>query len=99
MKYANYRNRKMTESGYMSADEKTRYLAEIREKALKNERSILAAERRAGFKEGFEKSIKEYRQNIARRLLKMGVLSPEQIAQATGLSTDEIRQLQESEND
>ncbi|OQX25364.1 MAG: hypothetical protein BWK80_15930, partial [Desulfobacteraceae bacterium IS3] len=87
MKYANYRNRKMTESGYMSADEKTRYLAEIREKALKNERSILAAERRAGFKEGFEKGIiKEYRQNIARRLLKMGVLSPEQIAQATAIA-------------
>jgi len=75
----------------MSADKKTRYLAEIREKALKNERSMMAAERKEGIKEG--------RLNTARMLLKMGVLSPEQIEQATGLSADEIRQLQESEND
>jgi len=85
----------------MSADKRTRYLAEIREKALKNERSMLAAERKEGIREGRQEGIKEGikkgGQNTARMLLKMGVLSPEQIAQATGLSTDEIRQLQESE--
>jgi len=38
----------------LSADEKSRYLAEIREKALRNERSELAAARREGIQEAIE---------------------------------------------
>ncbi len=38
----------------LSADDKNRYLSEIREKSLKNERSELSAARRKGAEEGFQ---------------------------------------------
>ncbi len=70
----------------LSADEKTRMLAEQRERALKDEASLLGAARRQGER---SKAIE-----TAAKLLKMGVLSVEQIADATGLRTDQVKAMQ-----
>jgi predicted transposase/invertase (TIGR01784 family) len=86
----------------LSADEKTRMLAEQRERALKDEASMLGSARRQGEKTGLEKGEKIGLEKGARnnaietaaRLLKMGVLSAEQIADATGLSTDQVKAMQ-----
>lgn len=72
----------------LSADEESRYLAEVREKALKTEKSELAAAERRG------ESKKAIR--TAENLLKMDVLTEEQIAQATGLSRKEILKIRKS---
>ncbi len=70
----------------MSADEKTRYLAEIREKSLKNKNSELGAARREGRR--------EREKGIAMNMVAMSSFSIEQISQATGLSMDEVGRLQ-----
>ncbi len=66
----------------LSADDETRRKAEIREKALMNEVSMLAAARREGEKLAARKT--------AKHLLSMNILTVEQIADATGLSIDEV---------
>lgn len=69
----------------LSEDEEARRIAEIREKALKDERSITSEiERKAT-----EKSKRE----MARKLLNLGVLTKEQIAEVTELSVQEIEKL------
>ncbi len=68
----------------LSADEKVRRQAEMREKALKNEISELAAAKRQGKKE------------TAENLLKMGALTLEQIAEATGLSEKDLSKMQKN---
>ncbi len=94
----------------LSADEKTRMLAEQRERALKDEASLLEAARRQGEKAGlekgeqiglekgeqmvFEKGARKKAINIAKKLLNIGVLSIEQIADATGLSLDDVKILE-----
>ena len=81
----------------LSADEKTRRLARIREDALRNERSeLFYAEKRGlekGEKRGLEKGRKENAVKTAKNLLAMAVLPPDQIAQATGLDIEEIQKL------
>ncbi len=74
----------------LSGDEKIRLLAAEREKALKDEASMLGSARRKGIKIGMEKSAR----NTAKKLLAIGILSVEQIADATGLSLDEVSALQ-----
>jgi predicted transposase/invertase (TIGR01784 family) len=69
----------------LSADETVRHLARVREDALRNERSELFYAEKKGLEKG--------RKETARNLLSMGVLTPEQIAQATGLTAEEIRKL------
>ncbi|QTA86931.1 Rpn family recombination-promoting nuclease/putative transposase [Desulfonema magnum] len=73
----------------LSADDITRQHAEMREKALKDEVSMLAAAER----KGMEKKGRE----TARSLIVMGKLSPDEIAQVTGLSLNEVRELRENE--
>ncbi len=68
----------------MSADKKARYLAEMREKALKNKNSELGEARRQGIKE------------TVVNLISM-VLTIEQISDATGLSLEEVRSLRSAE--
>jgi predicted transposase/invertase (TIGR01784 family) len=83
----------------LSADETVRHLARVREEALRNERSeLFYAEKRGlekGRQEGLEQGMKKGEQEkalkTAKNLLSMGVLTPEQIAQATGLSMKEIQ--------
>ncbi|OQX26719.1 MAG: hypothetical protein BWK80_08970 [Desulfobacteraceae bacterium IS3] len=81
----------------LSADEKTRRLARIREDALRNERSeLFYAEKKGlekGEKRGLEKGRKENAVKTAKNLLAMAVLPPDQIAQATGLDIEEIQKL------
>ena len=89
----------------ISADEETRRKAEIREKALMNEVSMLSAARREGEKTGItigiekgekigiEKGEKLAGQKTAGQLLSLNILTVQQIAGATGLSTDEVIKL------
>jgi len=85
-----------------SQDEEIRLLAEQREKALKDEASMLGSARRKGKNEGekigMEKGekigLEKGARNTAQKLLAIGILSVDQIADATGLSLDEVRDLQ-----
>jgi predicted transposase/invertase (TIGR01784 family) len=72
----------------LSADEQTRLRAEIREKTLTNEVSMLAAARREGEKSGAEKEKKK----TAFNMLTAG-MDVELICQITGLSEEEVKQL------
>lgn len=74
----------------LSADEKTRELAERRERALKDEVSFLNEARRQGRK--------EERKDTALRLLKMNLLTVDQIAEATDLDVHEVERLKRSGN-
>ncbi|MCP4346700.1 MAG: hypothetical protein GY795_14380, partial [Desulfobacterales bacterium] len=64
----------------LSADEKTRILAQKREESLMNERYELASARKKG------------REDVAASLLNDG-MSPELVMKHTGLSSDEIESL------
>ena len=77
----------------LSADERTRELAERREKALKDEAMFLNEAKKHGREEGREEGRKEGKRQTALRLLQMGLLSVDQIADATGLDLREIEQL------
>ena len=76
----------------LSADDESRYLAEMREKALKTERTELNAAVRRGMQQGELKTAIRTAEN----LLKMGILTEEQIAQATGLDKKEILKIRKS---
>ncbi len=86
----------------LSADDKVRRLADMRERALKNEISELSAARREGeekgeergIKKGIEKGEKKKEKSTAEYLLKMGVLTLEQIAEGTGLSIKDVSEIQ-----
>ncbi len=92
----------------MSADEKTRYLAEIREKSLKNKNSELGSARSEGRREGRTEGRKEGRtegrregrtegkKDVAMNMISLGSFSTEQISQVTRLHLDEVRRLQDS---
>ena len=73
----------------LSADQDVRILTEEREKALRDEISIIGSERRSARREGERKKAVE----TAKKLLQMGILSTEQIADATGLERAEIDKL------
>jgi len=91
----------------MSADEDIRLLAEEREKALRDEISALASARREGEKIGEQIGMEKGEQigmekgerigsrkkamETAGSLLKMNVLTPEQIAEVTGLDIEEVK--------
>jgi predicted transposase/invertase (TIGR01784 family) len=87
----------MTRIRELSADEDTRRLAFVRERALRDEVSFLNDAKREGLQEGeqlgIEKGEKQGIEKTARNLLKLGVLNDEQIAEATGLAVDEIAEL------
>jgi predicted transposase/invertase (TIGR01784 family) len=67
----------------LSADEEARRLAFVRERALRDEVSFLNDARREG------------REEVARNLISMAVLSDEQIATASGLPESEVVKLRE----
>ncbi|NEV65271.1 Rpn family recombination-promoting nuclease/putative transposase, partial [Thiorhodococcus minor] len=70
----------------LSADEEARYWAESRAKALSDEASLLAEAREEGREEGEQIGLQKGREDTARNLIALGVLTVGQIAQATGLS-------------
>ncbi|MDR5865091.1 hypothetical protein QC758_19225 [Halomonas campisalis] len=79
----------------LSADEEARRLAFVRERALRDEVSLLNEAKREGRQEGEQLGTEKAKRDTARNLIKLGVLSDEQIAQATGLTMDDVEALRE----
>lgn len=81
---------------HMSEDEKLRKLAELREKAILDEKAIKRAAQKDGFKighkEGIKEGIKEEKINIAKKMKEMG-LSIQDIVTATGLLKEDLEKL------
>ena len=98
--------RAMSRIRELSADEEAQRLAFVRERALRDEVSLLSEARREGEQKGRQEGRHEGRQEgrqegrhenareTAINLLKLGALTEEQIAQTTGLSLDEVKALQ-----
>ncbi len=72
----------------LSADEQTRHLAFVRERALRDEVSFLNEAKREGRAEG--------RAEVARNLIAMNLLTDEQIATVAGLTEAEVKALRDS---
>ena len=85
----------------LSADAEARYWAEAREKAIKDEVTLLEEAREEGRdegrKEGRDEGRDEARREAARKLLRLGVLSDAQIAQVTALTVAQIQALRSAE--
>tara|TARA_R110001599_G_scaffold60939_2_gene169237 strand:- start:555 stop:926 length:372 start_codon:yes stop_codon:yes gene_type:complete len=73
--------RAMSRIRELSADEETRRLAFVRERALRDEVSLLNDARREG------------REEVARNLILMNLLADDQIAVASGLTETEVKAL------
>lgn len=71
----------------LSADEEARRLAFVRERALHDEVSFLNEAKREGREEG--------RGEVAQNLIKMNLLTDEQIAVASGLTEAEVKALRD----
>lgn len=71
----------------MSADEEARYWAEAREKALRDEITMLGEAHDQGFEEG--------RELVARNLVKLNLLTDQKIGEASGLMEDEVTALRQ----
>jgi len=69
----------------LSADEEARRLAFVRERALRDEVSLLNDAKREGHEE------------VARNLIAMDLLTDAQIATASGLSDNEVKVLREDQ--
>jgi hypothetical protein len=69
----------------LSADEETRLRAEMRERAIRDEVSMLAAAERKGIEIG--------KKETAKNLVALGKMSMDEIAQVTGLSVAEIMEV------
>ena len=81
----------------LSADEEARYWAEAREKALNDEVTLLEEAREEGEQIGLRKGRDEARHETARNLIRLGVLTDEQIARVTELTVAEIEALRAAE--
>ena len=83
----------------MSKDEELKRLAELKEKWERDEKSAQAAWKEEGLEEGIEKGRREGRReekvSIAKNM-KKNKFTTEQIAQITGLSKEEIEEIQEN---
>ena len=72
----------------MSADEEMERLAELREKAIKDEKALY----NTGIREGVEIGIEEGKREIALKLLSKN-MKTEEVAELTGLTKEEIEKL------
>ena len=83
----------------LSADEEARRLAFVRERALRDEVSLLNEAKREGREEGRKQGREEGREagraEFARNLIAMNLLNDEQIAVASGLTEVEVKALRE----
>ena len=77
---------------YLSGDEETRRLAELREKAIRDELAAIAQAREEGISDGISKGISQGIIKVARRMLekKMDIAL---IMEMTGLTKEEIEKL------
>jgi len=78
----------------ISADAVTRQLAEMREKALKDETTLLNEYLRKGERIGFGKGIEKEKKETVKILLAMGELTAARIAEAARLSVEEVRKIE-----
>ena len=80
----------------MSEDEKMERLAELREKAIRDEKALyntgIREGKELGEKIGREKGIKENKRAIAKKMLSKGIRVKE-IIELTGLTEEEIEEL------
>ena len=76
----------------MSQDKKERRLAELREKAIKDEMAIRDSGYNEGIKEGLRKWKKAEKKSIAQNMLEMKI-DKEIISKVTGLTIDEIENM------
>ena len=76
----------------MSQDKKERRLAELREKAIKDEMAIRDSGYNEGRKEGLEEGLKEGIKKTAKNMLEMKI-DKEIILKVTGLTMDEIENM------
>ena len=72
----------------ISKDKRERYLAELREKYILDQKAI----EDAGYDKGLKDGQKEEKKKIAKNLLKLN-MSIEQIKEVTGLTEEEIEKL------
>lgn len=77
-------NKAKEELEKISSDEHERYLAELREKYIMDQKAIESA--------GYYKGIKEGKIDVARKLLQQGI-TIEVISQVTGFTKEEIEKL------
>ena len=76
----------------MSQDKKEKRLAELREKAIKDEMAIRDSGYNEGRKEGLEEGLKEGIKKTAKNMLEMKI-DKETISKVTGLTMDEIENM------
>ena len=76
----------------ISRDKRERYLAELREKYLLNQKRIEKEGYNNGLKDGRAQGQKEEKEKIAKNLLKLN-MPIEQIKEVTGLMKEEIEKL------
>ena len=81
----------------MSEDEKMQRLADLREKAIMDEKAIYAAGLDKGIAQGIEQGQMQTKIEIIKKLIKMN-LSYEQIASITDLAIDEVKRITKSLN-
>ena len=81
-------NKAKEELEKISSDEHERYLAELREKYIMDQKAIESA----GYYKGIKEGIKEGIIDVARKLLQQGI-AIEVISQATGFTKEEIEKL------
>ncbi|EIC20501.1 hypothetical protein Thi970DRAFT_04139 [Thiorhodovibrio frisius] len=80
----------------LSADEEARRLAFVRERALHDEVSFVNEAKREGVEQGLEQGLRNGREEVARNLMTMKLLTDEQIAAASGLAQDEVKALRDA---
>ena len=81
-------NKAKEELEKISSDEHERYLAELREKYIMDQKAIESA----GYYKGIKEGKKEGKIDVARKLLQQGI-TIEVISQATGFTKEEIEKL------
>lgn len=85
-------NKAKEELEKISSDEHERYLAELREKYIMDQKAIESAGYYKGIKEGRKEGRKEGKIDVARKLLQQGI-TIEVISQVTGFTKEEIEKL------
>ena len=81
-------NKAKEELEKISSDEHERYLAELREKYIMDQKAIESA----GYYKGIKEGRKERKIDVARKLLQQGI-TIEVISQVTGFTKEEIEKL------
>lgn len=81
----------------MSADEQKRWEYEMRQKAIRDQRHLMASGRREGLREGEkigeERGLLQGKLEMARKMLARGRDTVEEVAELTGLPVEEIQKL------